>query len=172
MAAADPLTPAVRAGLAAAARLLSPARAPWWVIGSAAVALHGADPGAIADIDILLDPDDAARLLPPAGIALAAGTADGLFRSALFGRWTEAPLPVEFMAGLAVRTGTGWHPVRLDPPVRIALGNTELPLPGRAALHALLRLFGRPKDHRRAAALAATAGPPVASSGTPPHASG
>ena len=123
---------------------------PWWVIGSAAVALHGADAGPIGDVDVLLAVTDAERLLPRLGLAVAGGQADERFRSAVFARWTAPPLPVEFMAGLEVKDEVGWTAVH--PATRVAVAG--LYLPDRAELVTILRRFGRPKDHARAALLA------------------
>src|SRR5690242_9713312 len=56
----------------------------WWVIGSAAVALLGAAPGEVADVDVLLSAADARRVLGSLGIEARPGAANSLFRSALF----------------------------------------------------------------------------------------
>ena len=45
------MPPAVRDSCARIGAAMVHARQPWWVIGSAAVALHGADAGAIGDVD-------------------------------------------------------------------------------------------------------------------------
>jgi hypothetical protein len=63
------MTPRVAAALADVAQLLRPARHPWWIIGSGAVVLHGADAGDVHDIDVLIDRADAAAVL--AGFAIA-----------------------------------------------------------------------------------------------------
>ena len=46
----------------AAAMAQAGARDHWWIIGSAAVVLHGVDTS-VADVDLLLSPADAERLL-------------------------------------------------------------------------------------------------------------
>ncbi|WP_066706072.1 MULTISPECIES: hypothetical protein [Sphingomonas] len=132
----------------AAAMAQAGARDPWWIIGSAAVVLHGVDT-AVADVDLLLSPADAARVLAvwPGGVGL--GTASERFRSYPYARLDGAPLPVEIMAGLEVFVDGMWQAIR---PVTRE-GRRGVFVPGRAELVDILRMFGREKDLRRAAAL-------------------
>ena len=51
------LAPPLRAALIEVAAIMAPARHDWWVIASAALALHGADPGPVRDIDVLFELD-------------------------------------------------------------------------------------------------------------------
>lgn len=129
---------------------MAPARDPWWVIGSAAVTLHGADPGSIDDIDIVLSVADARRVLPPLGVALLPGGSDGQFRSAIYNRWTIPAHPAEFMAGFELCEGAQWIPVGFVSREEMRPG---IFAPSRDELHALLLRFGRPKDLVRAASL-------------------
>ncbi|HCB75014.1 MAG TPA: hypothetical protein DEP91_02395 [Sphingomonas bacterium] len=147
--------PALRETVTAAGHLMAATREPWWIIGSAAVALHLARPAAVTDVDVLLDLDDAQRLLPMIGLAPVAGTAHPDFRSAVFGRWLGSALPVEFMAGFRHRTADGWRLVRPDTRQCILIDSTTVYVPGKAELHDLLVAFGRPKDVKRAQQLAA-----------------
>lgn len=126
---------------------------PWWVIASAAVALHGADPGQVSDIDILLSVDDAQRILPTIGVEVGPGAAHADFRSGLFGTWRGTALPVEFMADFHHRSGNAW--VRVQPVTRqcIDIAGVVLYVPDRSELRSLLERFGRPKDIERARAL-------------------
>lgn len=124
---------------------------PWWVIASAAMALHGAHPIEVADIDLLTSERDAERLIAALGIAPEPPGGTPLFRSALFARWTDPPVPVEIMAGFQVHTPQGWHSVR--PATRIAhmLGGRALFIPSAEEVLDHCRLFDRPKDRERAA---------------------
>lgn len=132
------------------------ARDPWWVIASAAVALHGVDPGHVADVDVLLSVADARRILPTIGIQLRKGVAHPAFRSSIFGTWTGAtPLPVEFMADFHRRSGEAWLPVQPATRQRIEVDGVVVFLPERTELQAMLTAFGRPKDLERARSLAA-----------------
>lgn len=121
---------------------------PWWVFGSAAMALagvRGLDP---PDVDLVTTPTGAAELLERlGGRVVVAGS--GLFRSELFGR-CPGPLPIEVMARLEVATAQGWTPINLRSRRRIAWPGGELWIaePGEQA--EICRLFGRPKDLERA----------------------
>lgn len=128
---------------------------PWWIIASAAVALHGADTGRVADVDVLLSVNDARRLLPTLGLAVTPSTGHPAFRSSIFATWTKSALPVEFMAGFRHHAAAGWRPVHPRTRERIAISSTCVFVPSRHELQQILRAFGRPKDLRRAKQLAA-----------------
>ena len=136
---------------------MAAARDPWWIIGSAAVALHGADAGMIGDVDVVLSVPDAHRLCAMRDVAIGQTAAHPLFRSRLFARWTGTPLAIELMAGFEVATADGWHPVNPVSRQRIETGGATVYVPVAGELIALLRLFGRRKDLTRAAALARSA---------------
>ena len=136
--------------LALIAEAMAPAGDPWWVIGSAAVALHGADPGSIEDIDIVLSVTDARRVLPAIGVALTPGSSDGQFRSTIYNRWAVPAHPAEFMAGFELYEDGAWSPVGFATREQVRSG---IFVPSHDELHALLLRFGRPKDLRRAASL-------------------
>lgn len=141
--------------LKAVSAAMCDARDPWWVIASAAVALHGADAGRVADVDVLLSEEDAARILPSMDIDVQSGPEHPDFRSSIFGTWTKPPLPVEFMAGFHYRLGSEW--LRVEPQTRqlVAAGGVEVFVPCRTELRCLLERFGRPKDIERARRLEA-----------------
>ncbi|WP_254602688.1 hypothetical protein [Sphingomonas bacterium] len=145
---------ALRETLVAVAAALAGARKPWWVIAGAACALHGAA-DEIADVDVLLDEGDAMRLLPPLGLSPAPGEPHPRFRSVLFATWRDLPIPVEFIAGFAIATTTGWHDVRPVTRERHRIGNAIVFTPARAELAAMLTLSGRPGDLARARRLLA-----------------
>lgn len=140
--------------LSALGPILAPAREQWWIIGSAAVALHGADPGTVADIDILLSPGDAALVVATLGLEAQRASGSSKFRSEIFAVWYGLPLPVEFMAGFQYRSGGSWHTVRPTSRQKIMLGNSAIFVPARDELIALLCGFYRPKDRMRAERLA------------------
>lgn len=123
---------------------------PWWIIGSVAAMLIGLEdqPG---DVDLLLGLADARMLLNGWGQAPLDPVPSPLFASDLFGRSSAAPMPVEVMAGLRVRGQP------LVPATRMALawGNRQLFVPDGDEQIAILRMFGRDKDLRRAERLEA-----------------
>lgn len=100
----------------------------WWIIGSAAVALHGAAPVTVADIDVLCSERDA---------------------RAVVARWTGLPLAVEFMAGFRVRGAV----VALTTRELVRVAGGVVAVPSREELRALLVSFGREKDLVRAGLL-------------------
>lgn len=140
------MSPPLAASLTMLARVMADAREPWWIIGSAAVILHGADTEA-SDIDVLLGVAGANDLDVRLGLGLRGGRGSALFRSERYGRWSEPLLPVEFMAGLAVRGGATLVPRTRVP---IAVGDAVVHVPDRREMIAILELFGRPKDRARA----------------------
>lgn len=134
------------------AAAMTGAQEPWWIIGSAAVALHGAEV-TVADVDVLLHEDDARAVLPALGIVAAAGEGTVLFRSVVFGQWIAPPLTVEFMAGFRFRATDGWQAVAPVTRERVTVDGHALFVPARAELAAMLRGFGREKDLVRASSL-------------------
>lgn len=149
------VNPTLSATLNAIGNLMADAHDPWWIIGSAAVALLGADPGHVADVDVLLSVADARRILPAIGIELRSGSAHAAFRSSIFGIWTEPALPVEFMADFHRRSGEAWLPVLPATRQSIVIEGVGVFVPERMELQAMLTAFGRPKDMQRARSLAA-----------------
>ncbi len=148
------------AALVAVAEAMAPARDPWWVIGSAAVALHGAAGVQARDVDVMLSVADAQALAARLRIDFAKREADALFRSGRFLEWHGAAMPVEFMADFAFRSGDGWRPVRFATREAIVMegavtagSGAQVFVPGRAELRALLTAFERDKDLARAALL-------------------
>lgn len=132
---------------------LEHARDPWWIIGSAAVALHGANPGEIADVDVLLSERDARAVFAILGLPIQAGSPDDQFASVLFAAWTKPPLTVEFMAGLSTMQGGLWEQVALTTRETHEVFGRPVFLPSVSELSDLLRRFGRAKDHDRLRAL-------------------
>lgn len=126
---------------------------PWWIIGSAAVALHGRDPGGIADLDVVLSVRDAENLLEPRGVVPEARPPHPQFHSPWFARWDGTPLPTEFMAGFTLCEEGAWRPVTFTTRETVRVGEANLFVPSRDELRALMLRFGRGKDLQRTAAL-------------------
>jgi hypothetical protein len=142
---------ALHHALAIVAEAMRPARDPWWLIGSAAMTLHGASVS-VADIDLMVSVGDADRLF---GDCVEAGQASERFRSARHGSWQAGSMAVDVMAELDVRRAAHWHPVRPATRVPVRLGAHLLFTPDVQELLAMCRLFDRPKDRERAALLSA-----------------
>ena len=149
-----PLPEPLAKTIGAVALVLRDAGDPWWIISSAAAALHGAQPITVADVDVILSQDDATRVFPQLGIAPLPPSDHPRFRSAVFGRWLVPPLAVEFMAGFELRDADGlWRPVVPQTREAVSLGQTTVFVPARAELRAMFARFGRAKDHARIALL-------------------
>lgn len=122
---------------------------PWWIIGSAAVALHGAEVAGVGDVDLLMSARDAERTLRRVGSEVRAGEPGARFRSVVFGIWRDPPLPVEIMGGLSLAAPEGWSPVRPASRQAIVVEGRELFVPTATELGEILASFGRPKDLER-----------------------
>ncbi|GAA0674308.1 hypothetical protein GCM10009102_27870 [Sphingomonas insulae] len=140
----------VTTALSAVATVMRGARDPWWVIGSAAVALHGVVTD-VADIDLLASAADAMDVVTRLGLAVDQRDPHPLFRSRIFAQWPRADRIVEIMGGLAIDERGIWQTV--IPTTRVILGGVYVP--DRADLMQILSRFGRAKDLERRRLLAA-----------------
>ncbi|MDB5444296.1 MAG: hypothetical protein JWP73_2672 [Phenylobacterium sp.] len=147
---AEPL----RRTLAAVATAMEVAEQPWWLIGSAAVALHGTPAVEVRDVDVLVGIADE-RILAALGVEATAGGGDDLFRSTTFGVWRTQPLTVEIMAGFSLKQGAAWRAIEPATREAVELDGRQLFVPARPELIGILRAFGRPKDLERALLLEA-----------------
>lgn len=148
------LSAALEETLLLMAALMEDARDPWWVIASAAVALHGVPDLQVGDVDVLASEQDLKDVLDRLGIEPRQGAPSERFASRLFATWTAAPLPVEFMAGMRLRTARGWQEVSPATREIVRLKGRGLFVPSRRELTQLLLDIGRPKDLERARRLA------------------
>lgn len=126
----------------------------WWIIGSAAAALAGAQVADVRDVDLLLSERDARDLLQRwKDKPTLAVTPSAAFRSAVFARFAHAPLPIEMMGGFEMQVRDQWRAVR--PLTRVRHG--DLYAPSLAEQVALFEAMGRKKDVARIGALLALA---------------
>ncbi|CAN7543902.1 hypothetical protein [Bosea sp. LjRoot237] len=146
--------------LGSVAVVMEAAREPWWIIASAAAALHGASPISVADVDVLLSVEDIRRILPALGIEPYRGPPNPLFRSKILAKWLAPPVPVDLMAGFEHRVGGSWHLVQLTTRQAIAIGAATVYVPEQDELRRIIESFGRPKDLERARLLAGPTSPP------------
>ena len=146
----DLLTPALRQSLAMLAGAVADASDDWWIIGSAAVALHGADVRQVRDVDLLMSASDAEEFLRRVGGQPRSGKPSTQFRSDVFGTWVEPPLPIEVMGGFSLLTSDGWRPVMPASRERKVVGESALFVPSVRELKEMLLSFGRSKDLERA----------------------
>ena len=131
--------------LVMAAELCAPADDPWWIIASAAVALHGAPVEDVRDVDLLMSGSDARAALLRVGVEPKPGSVTDLFRSAVFGTWQDPPLPVEIFGDFEFAGPDGWSrvaPITREP---VTIGDHILFIQSAAELKQMLIGFGRPE---------------------------
>jgi hypothetical protein len=144
------VTPELTETLCLIAEAAAATRADWWIIGSAAVVLHGASLPDVEDVDLLMSALDAESFLRHVGEVPRPGAPSHRFRSMVFGIWTQPPIPVEVMGGFSFAIQRGWHEVALATREKIAVGGTSVFVPSADELVTLLQSFGRQKDLDRA----------------------
>ena len=122
----------------------------WWIIGSAAVVLHGGDVPDVKDVDLMMSVCDADAFLSRVGGERGGAETSKLFRSEVFGIWNEPPIPVEVFGGFGVATAGGWRELSLSTRQPVVVEGSRVHVPSAEELVRLLNLFGRPKDLQRA----------------------
>ncbi|MGR6430580.1 hypothetical protein ACU5AY_06625 [Rhizobium sp. PAMB 3174] len=126
----------------------------WWIIGSAAMALHGVEGIDPNDIDILVSADDARRLSTRWKIEPFAMPPHPRFRSEVFLRKPLAAREAEVMGGFEVMTVGGWTPVEPRDRIVVSHAGGMLYVPSIAEIIDMCRQFGREKDLARLVLLA------------------
>ena len=152
------LDPSLADTLAVVARITASATASWWVIGSAAMALHGLAVS-VADVDLLLTADDAARVLRENACSPLTDGGTERLRSDVFGRITANALPIDVLGGFHVNQQDRWALVQPTTRLAVSLAGGTVHVPSRADLTQLTRSLGRPLDLRRADMLDALPNP-------------
>lgn len=144
------MTAALEETLTMVSEAASAATEPWWIIGSAAVVLHGRDIPYVKDVDLLMSARDAGALLRRVGEYPRNGEANERFSSVVFGCWVGPPIPVEVMGGFSVAVSGRWRDVSLSTREAVSVGAAQVFVPSVEELVRLLHSFGRPKDFERA----------------------
>lgn len=126
------------------------ARDDWWLIGSAAVVLHGGDIPQVKDVDVVMSARDADEFLLKVGTQRGGAKPSDRFHSSVFGIWKMPPVAVEVFGGFKLRSKGGWREVCFSTRVPVNVGATTVYVPSKEELIALLRSFGRKKDLERA----------------------
>jgi hypothetical protein len=132
-----------------------PHRDDWWIIGSAAMILHGAASISAADVDLMTPARHANIILSSCGIAPGRDGGRDHARSVVFGQITDTALPIDVMGDLHLRSGDGWQ--LLLPKTRQAVHLPFGPvfIPDLPELIDITRRLGRPKDLERVLVLEA-----------------
>jgi len=122
---------------------------PWWILGSAAIALIDIDPGEVRDIDVLVSPRDGARLMRAHELENQADGGTDRYRSDTVLRPELGNVPVEFLSNYFIKAKEQWVPLAPETRQSINLDGATLFVPDlNEQLEILVRL-GRQKDLRR-----------------------
>lgn len=146
----DPYLAATLAGLRPALQAM---RDPWWIIGSAGLALLGAFDERPQDIDLLASAHDAEALTDAwrGHVQADRHPADGVQFRSVYARFAHLPLPVEVMGGLEVHRNGAWETLAVRESEGVVVDGFEVRVPVLAEQIRILRLFGRDKDLVKAA---------------------
>jgi len=140
------------------AQAVQDAEDDWWLIGSAAVVLHGGQVPLLKDVDLMMSARDAEAVLRRVGGKRGGAEPSERFQSDIFGVWSEPPVPIEIFGGFRLATGGAWREVSFATREPVAVGSAHVFVPSAAELVRLLHSFGRAKDLERAARLAQLGG--------------
>src|SRR6476661_4984183 len=105
------MTPALSQTLAMIAAAAQSATDRWWLIGSAAVVLHGGSVEAVKDVDLMMSPSDAEAFLRRTGGHVGGAQPSNRFRSKIFGVWSAPPVPIEVFGGFRLAADRQWRDV-------------------------------------------------------------
>ena len=144
------MTSALADTLAMISEAASGSTDPWWIIGSAAVVLHGRSLAHVKDVDLMMSAADAEVFLRRVGEEPRNGKPNDRFRSQIFGVWAGPPIPVEVMGGFSIATPDGWQEVSLVKRETVTVQGQPVYIPSAEELVRLLLSFGRAKDLERA----------------------
>lgn len=122
----------------------------WWIIGSAAVVLHGGHVTHVKDVDLMMSARDADAFLRRVGAQRGGAEPSDRFYSPVFGVWSEPPVPVEAFGGFRLAINGTWQEVSFPTREPIKVGEATVYVPSATDLVQLLQSFGRAKDWERA----------------------
>ena len=130
---------------------------PWWVFGSAGMALVGVPGLSPPDVDLIVSERVARTLIVRWDAEPVAAAPSPLFRSSIFAKATGGALPIEIMAGFQSFHQGAWSPVVPSSRCEVAWKGRTLFTPSAAEQVQICRRFGRPKDLARVTLLEALA---------------
>lgn len=137
---------ALRDTLKGVADAMLSAHDPWWIIGIAAAALHGASPIRVAEVDVLVSARDAKCIARAIGVESAGKSVSDRFLFDFFATWHDNPLPVSLMSGIRVYNKDIWESVIFQQRVPIRVEHATLYVPSVIEVLGTLTAFGRSKD--------------------------
>jgi hypothetical protein len=144
------MTAALAETLAMVAQAARDAADEWWIIGSAAVVLHGGELAHVKDVDLMMSARDAEAFLRRTRSEHGGAEASDRFASDVFGVWKEPSIPVEVFGGFRLAVDGQWRHVSFSTREPLTVAGARVYVPSSQELVGLLRSFGRSKDLERA----------------------
>lgn len=132
-------------------RFLAASEDPWWILGSSAIALCGIDPQIIRDIDVVISPQDARRLMKRYDLSNQADGGNHLFRSEIVLRPQLGPIPLEILSNYEIRERGTWTLLTLNTRKTVEVEGATLFVPELDEQIEILTKLGREKDLQRIA---------------------
>lgn len=123
------------------------------LFGTSVLEILGIGDFQAADLDVIVDADEARALAAVAGIDPGGEGGNDKFRSLLHLHLDGAPLVVDVMAGMSIRTADGWTPYEVGETVEVEAAGRRFLAVSLADLKRFYRLAGRAKDSAKIAAL-------------------
>lgn len=139
----------VHASLSAFLGVSSHLEQPWWIIGGAATALMTSDFSDVHDVDVLLAPQDAQRLIAALDLVDGSDGGTGRFKSEVYGTWSAPPLPIDLLGGFQVKVGNKWTPIVPTTRCPCLTPAGTVFLPSIDEQMEITKLLGRPRDFVR-----------------------
>ncbi len=106
-----------------------------------------------ADLDVIVDADEARALAAVAGIDPGGEGGNDKFRSLLHLHLDGGPLVVDVMAGMSIRTADGWQLYEVRQTMAVEAAGRRFRAVSLADLKRFYQLAGRAKDRAKIAAL-------------------
>lgn len=148
------LRPALAATLDRLSRLADAAGVSPVLFGTAVLELRGIGGFRATDLDVIAEVDEAKALARAAGVEPGGESGDDRFSSLIHLHLGGAPLTIDVMAAMRVRTPAGWTLYQPETVELIAAGRPFRAV-SLADLRRFYRLADRPKDRGKIAALEA-----------------
>ena len=123
------------------------------LFGTVVLELKGIGDFAAADLDVIVLAEEATALAAAAGIDPGGEGGNDKFRSMVHLHLSGAPLVVDVMAGMSIRTTDGWVLYEMGEAVEIEAVGKRFRTVSLADLRRFYRLAGRAKDVAKIAAL-------------------
>lgn len=141
-------------GLQALAGFMTDVEKPWWIIGSAALALSGVQGVEPDDIDVVCDGETLFQLLESSGVKVLPPVPHKQFRSNPYQRIEVANgTPIELMGDLEVHDGSAFRALSINSREAVMAAGKTFYVPSITEQIAIFGMFGRGKDRAKAALL-------------------